>query len=122
MIAGHRGDRRRAREGLGDGDPSVRAAALGALGRLADLGAGDLLAGLADPSAAVRRRAAQEAAAIDEGADHRPLDDALVRTTSDPDPLVVDAACWALGERQVASAVGALAAATTHPDIRCRET
>src|SRR5580704_5277284 len=43
VIAGHRGDRAAARAALGDPDPAVRAAALGALARMAALGPDDVV-------------------------------------------------------------------------------
>jgi HEAT repeat protein len=120
VIAGHRGDDATVRDAGADPDPSVRAAALGALGRLGALGADDVVAAFADPSAVVRRRAAQEAATVDDGA--IPVDAALERALGDPDPLVVEAACWAFGEREVPGAVTALGdVARSHQDMRCRE-
>jgi len=120
VIAGHRGDEATVRGAGADPDPSVRAAALGALGRLAALGPDDVVAAFADPSPVVRRRAAQEAATVDDRP--VPVDAALERALADPDPLVVEAACWALGERLVTGAVTTLGdVARTHPDTRCRE-
>jgi HEAT repeat protein len=120
VIAGHRGDRAAARGALGDADPAVRAAALGALARMAALRPDDVVAGLGDPSGAVRRRAAEEAATVDDRSAQ--IDAALARALADDDALVVEAACWALGERQVAAAVPAVGdIAATHADVRCRE-
>jgi HEAT repeat protein len=116
-LAGHDGDEAAARSLLSDPAPGVRATALGALARMGHLQEADVLAGLADAGPEVRRRACEEAvgvAAIDLGV--------LLR---DPDPTVVEAAAWALGERGDAAgapAVTALAAvATAHEDPLCRE-
>ncbi len=90
-VAGHTGDEKAARSLLADPSPGVRATALGALARMGAATDADVAAGLADPVAQVRRRACQVAvrhAAVD----LRPL---LV----DDDPMVVEAAAWALGER-----------------------
>lgn len=118
-IAGHTGDAPTARGGLGDEDAGVRATALGALARLGLLTAGDVRAALADPAPAVRRRAAGEA---------RHLHDVdLVPVLADPDPLVAEAAAWALGERgehepAPPDVVTALAGvATHHEDALVRE-
>jgi HEAT repeat protein len=76
----------------------------------------DVTAALADAVADVRRRACEVAVS------HLPVD--LRRTLSDADPMVVEAAAWALGERgsDAAGAVDALVAvATDHPDALCRE-
>jgi HEAT repeat protein len=115
-IAGHRGDEATARALLQDGDPTVRATALGALARAGALQATDLEQALADADPIVRRRACEEAAgvvAVD-----------LVPLLADVDTSVVEAAAWALGERgaDAASAVDALASvARTQDDALCRE-
>jgi HEAT repeat protein len=74
----------------------------------------DLIHALADDAAVVRRRAAEVAAT-------RPavsIDAAL----TDTDPSVVEAACWAAGEREDADAVPLLSAvARAHEDPLCRE-
>ena len=148
-VAGHRGDEPGARAHLVDPDPSVRATALSALVRMGRAGPDDVLAGLHDPTPTVRRRAARaagEAAAAGAGVTGAggaapsggagtgargtgapsPVDAALVRALADPDALVVDAACWAIGERggggdpdAVTAALSAVA--TGHADARCRE-
>ena len=115
-MAGHRGDEVAARAGLADQDPSVRAAALGALARMGLLTDADLVAGLADPSFSARRRAAELAAA------HPHVD--LAAVLGDAEPLVAEMAAWALGERPTSdlSTVATLAAmATNHADPLCRE-
>lgn len=119
-MAGHLGDEARVRAALADPAPSVRAAALGALARLGSVDDGDVLTGLADGSAVVRRRAAEEAGAMSpvDG----PLSPALRAALDDADPLVAEAACWALGEWRTSAAVPALGTVVRdHPDTRCRE-
>lgn len=113
-IAGHRGDEATARALLEDGDPGVRATALGALARMGQLRSDDLLRSLADPVPEVRRRACELATT------HREVD--LVPLLADPDDRVVEVAAWALGEHEAAAAVDALATvATGHPEPLCRE-
>jgi HEAT repeat protein len=70
----------------------VRAAALGALERLGELGDNDLVAALDDVHVTVRRRAAEIAAR------HPDVD--LVGALSDDDPRVVEVAAWACGEHE----------------------
>jgi HEAT repeat protein len=117
VRAGHEADEKTARRLLVDSDPTVRAAALGALARMGRLGPDQLGRALADPDAAVRRRACELAAAVPE-ADLLPL-------LSDPQASVVEVAAWALGEQGPSAgsgAVGALArVATEHDDALCRE-
>jgi HEAT repeat protein len=76
----------------------------------------DVTAALADPVAEVRRRACE--VAVPHGAlDLRPL-------LADADPMVVEAAAWALGERGpdgVAAVDELVAVAGTHADPLCRE-
>ena len=122
-AAGHQGDLAAARRGLGDPDPGVRAAALGALARLGELHSDDVIGAL-DPSGPVevRRRAVDAATAVRGPGSRSALPAALVHALGDPDPLVVVGAAWYLGERRHVPAVGPLAAlAGTHPDPRCRE-
>jgi len=91
-VAGHTGDTTIARAGLASADPTDRAAALGALHRLRALEVAALAAALADTDAAVRRRAAEIAAAY-------PAVD-LLASLDDPDDRVVEVAAWACGERE----------------------
>jgi HEAT repeat protein len=122
VVAGHRGDEAAARQLLGDGAPSVRAAALGALARMERVGADDVLVGLADASATVRERATRAAGTSRAASGSPAVTAALVDLLDDRDPLVVEATCWALGERAERVAVPGLAeVATRHPDPRCRE-
>jgi HEAT repeat protein len=91
VIAGHRGDDATARSALGDDDPSVRSAALGALDRTGSLTAADLLSAFEDVAAAVRGRAAEIAA--------RHVDPSAAVLLDDPDDDVVEMAAWACGEQ-----------------------
>ncbi len=113
-LAGHSGDETGARRALADDDPGTRAVALGALARLGELGDGELRAALADPSPTVRRRAAE--LAVPTGVD-------LVPVLADPDPLVVEQAAWALGERAPAPRIVAALAGVAggHDDALVRE-
>jgi HEAT repeat protein len=92
VTAGHQADEPRARRLLRHEDPEVRAAAHGALARMGALAGGDLTAGLADPSAAVRARCVALATAFP-GVDLVPLLD-------DPDAAVAEQAAWAIGEQR----------------------
>lgn len=92
VVAGHRGDRSAAADGLLDDDAEVRAAALGALERCDALTDAVLTAGFADVGPAVRRRAVELAA-------RRPGVD-LLRPLHDDDPTVVEVAAWACGEHE----------------------
>src|SRR6202158_439020 len=113
-VAGHRHDEPGARAFLTIGDPVVRATALGALARMDRLTADDVRSGLADGDPVVRRRAAALAVHTHEAP--------LVTTLDAPDHLVVEAACWALGERADRDSVVALGDTVTgHQDPLCRE-
>lgn len=90
-AAGHSGDVATAYSALADLDPGVRATALGALARLGVLDAAILGALVPDDSPVVRRRCAQLAAGV-AGFDLIPL-------LADDDPMVVEMAAWACGER-----------------------
>ena len=115
-LSGQAEDEEGVRRFLADPSPKVRATALGALSRLARVTEADVLAALSDPDPLLRRRGCEVARSLP-GAD-------LLPVLSDPDPSVVEAAAWALGERE-AAAPGAVAAlsgvATAHPDPLCRE-
>ncbi|HVM08201.1 MAG TPA: HEAT repeat domain-containing protein [Acidimicrobiales bacterium] len=114
-IAGHSGDERTARLGLGSDDGSVRSTALGALARMGRLIADDLRLSLGDTDPRVRRRAAELAK------DHPEVD--LLGALDDRDPLVAEAAAYALGERPAdPDVVAALSTvATGHSDALVRE-
>lgn len=118
-LAGHIGDADTARAALSDDIPAVRATAIGALERLGVLTPLDLEAALQDTSPAVRRRACEAAARLP--GDGPPFLRAVL--VSD-DPMVVEVAAWACGEREPAEAdiVAPLAAlATGHEDALVRE-
>ncbi len=90
-LAGHLGDTDTLRELLDDPHPAVRATVLTALQRCDALYDDVLRAALADTDPQVRHRAAELAASHDGVS--------LIATLSDRDPLVVEAAAWAAGER-----------------------
>ena len=114
-LAGHGGDEGGARRALADPDPGTRAVALGALGRLGALTAGDLTAALADEAPVVRARAVELAVPVSE------VD--LVPLLDDADPFVAEQAAWALGERPPDNGVVTALARTTqgHDDPLVRE-
>lgn len=89
-AAGHTGDEATARAAFADADATARELALGALHRMGRLQPADLAHAMADPSPAVRRRAAI-IAATDATVD-------IMALLADPDPTVVEAAAWAAGE------------------------
>jgi HEAT repeat protein len=117
-LAGHQGDEATARLGLQDPSGHVRATAVGALQRMNRLTTSDVETALADPAAVVRRRACE--ASIGLGVDITPL-------LADRDELVVEAACFALGEGgssgadQAETTVALSAVAADHKDPLCRE-
>ena len=95
--AGHRGDAATARAHLADDDAKVRAAALAALQRCDAVTGAELAAGIADPSPTVRGRTAELIAALRGGGPA--ADVALLPLLHDEDPVVVETAAWAAGER-----------------------
>ena len=116
ILAGHGAHPDTAREFLSDPEPSVRGAALGALDRLGVLTSTDLAAALVDQSPAVRRRGLEATAS---GHDSDPA--SLLGANA---PLVVETACWAIGERARIDAVSLLSlieVASGHDDALCRE-
>ena len=92
IIAGHGGDTAMAAAHLDDPDPTVRAAAIGALDRLGELTAVQVTAGLADIAPEVRRRAAELAGTR--------VGISLVALLDDDDPTVIEVAAWACGEQE----------------------
>jgi HEAT repeat protein len=115
-LAGHRGDVDLAGAALADPEPIVRATALGALDRMGSLGPDALAAALHDPSAVVRRRAAELAA--------RHPGVSLYEALQDDDPEVTEAAAFACGEQDSveAAVVWRLTElATQHEDALVRE-
>lgn len=122
VAAGHRRDAATARRGLESHDARIREAALGALARAGGLETRDLVTALSDASPAVRRRACDLAALVPAGAPREGLMPALEHALADDDALVVEAACWALGEWGETRAVQELAHVSGHhPDARARE-
>jgi HEAT repeat protein len=106
-LAGHRGDAAAARALLGDSDAEVRATALAALARAGGLAVDDVAAAAADPSPAVRRRAAEVAAAAwAPPNDADPVPDpartevaaVVAALLHDGDASVAEVAAWACGE------------------------
>lgn len=121
-MAGHEGDLDGARAGLTDAEGVVRAAALGAVARLGALDAQALLVALSDPDPAVRRRGLELSPAVDLHQGPASFAEAIRQCLADPDPLVVESACWAVGELGDSGAVTAVASvAGRHDDTRCRE-
>ncbi len=138
-IAGHTGDAQAVIEALISDDPALRIAALGAATRLEILGEESLLAALADPSPAVRRRAAEltPKACTNPGADGEQRrgrgGGGSVRVVEQlvdllDDPSCAEVAAHALGEvdalpvESTAAVEDALAdQATSHDDPICRE-
>jgi HEAT repeat protein len=121
-LAGHRGDAAPARRGLGDPDPGVQAAALGALARLGELTADDVAAALEHGPVTLRRRAVDAAPGVKGRGSRSVLPAAVAHALGDPDPLVVVGAAWYLGERRFLPALPELVTtATGHDDARCRE-
>jgi len=116
-LAGYQDDEAAARDGITDPSGDVRATALGALQRMGRLSIGDLETGLADQSPVVRRRACEIGAAI--------AVPGLVGALRDPDALVVEAACFALGEQGEDAGPEVLPVliqvASAHRDPLCRE-
>jgi HEAT repeat protein len=108
VIAGHSSDLATATAGLASADAGVRIAALGALDRLGELTATDLTTATRDPTASVRRRAAELAAS------HADVE--LLPLLADDDLTVVEIAAWSCGEREVVSdaVLGRLIELATH--------
>lgn len=90
VLAGYRGDDEAVRNGLVDGDPLVRVAALGAAERRGTLSDEVLATMVTDPDHRVRRRVAELAAR------HPDID--LLPLLVDDDSSVVEMAAWACGE------------------------
>jgi HEAT repeat protein len=103
-------------------DAQVRIAVLNAKSRLSALTVSEVLRGLNDHDARVRRRALELSSTVTGRGVKTTLIDGLINALSDEDPLVVDGACWAIGERQAAQALEPLCdLARNHSDPRCRE-
>lgn len=145
LVAGHTGDTGLALELAKHPEAAVRQAALGGLASAGSLETALIVDALGDESWVVRRRACELAGRVaittdEAGADGRGAEgvaddtagallDRLVETLADPEPLVSEAAAWALGELtpQVrfaghARCVESLGSMTTgHGDPLCRE-
>lgn len=122
MVAGHRAEAAPARAATHHRDPRIRGAALGALGRAGALEVQDLVRALSDPAPEVRRRACELVAAGTPATGREGVLGALRPLVADPDAVVVEAACWALGEQVDHDAVPALCrAAAEATDPRARE-
>jgi HEAT repeat protein len=122
ILAGHAGNADNARRALTDPEAEVRAAALGALGRLGLLSVPDIEVALASPDAVVRRRATDAALSVRGTGSRSTLYRLAIGALGDPDSLVVVGAAWFLAERRVDAAVPALMeVARRHDDTRCRE-
>jgi len=113
-FSGRAGNESIVRRFLDDPDAKVRVAALAALVRMGKAVVADINRFLTDRDPGVRRSACELAA-------HVPA--SLVATRlDDPDPRVVEAAAFALGELEESDATPALAVvARTHDDALCRE-
>lgn len=121
-LAGYKGDRETVRQAVTHSNGKVRAAALGALVRMGCLDMAQLLHGLEDPVPLVRRKACELVGDSQLGRQRATLLAATRRLLEDGDPLVVDSACWAVGEHADRRAVRRLVnVAGQHPDARCRE-
>jgi HEAT repeat protein len=132
VAAGHRGDLGTATGLLADPDPTVRAAAVGALARLGGLEGRHLREALADPDQGVRRRACEEAGRGlgrgGAGGAETPVApgetvELLAAALDDDEPAVVEAATWALGEAGAAAGriVPRLAVLAATATPLCRE-
>ena len=150
ILVGHNGDAGAARDLLTDPAAPVRAAALGALDRIARTNRADgpttdeLAASLADPAPAVRQRALEVLAGPGRlsdpdqpGGSRRDHDDSATRLLGpllaclgDTDHSVLEVACWAAGELpEIAEATvdalvevaGPARGQGAHEDALCRE-
>lgn len=116
VSAGHRNEPAQAEPFLTDPASAVRVAALGAMARCRTLTVQHLRAAFADDSGAVRARAGELAVAVDGITPADLLDD--------PDPQVVEIACFACGEHEWLHTppIAQLSAiAEGHDDALCRE-
>jgi HEAT repeat protein len=119
VVAGHRRDVGTALRALRSADARLREVALGALSRAGALDPRTVECLLReDPDPAVRRRACDVAATLEPTG---PMLSALRGALDDPDALVVEAACWALGESPSAPVAELARTARSHPDARARE-
>lgn len=124
VLAGYTNDKPTAQSLLLDTEPLVRVAALGALERLGVLEKSQLIECLEDDKPSVRLRALE----VLGGATGHLLGDLaateLPRLLADPEPSVVEVACWAAGEHpdkaeELVHSV--VSVALHHDDPLCRE-
>tara|TARA_B100000686_G_C16645521_1_gene892579 strand:- start:84 stop:674 length:591 start_codon:yes stop_codon:yes gene_type:complete len=116
IMAGHTGDTNTARLLLSDPEAKVRASALTSLERLQALKKEDIQTALTDTSPEVRQRGLEVAA------NHTDTD--LCMLLDDDEPLVVETACWVIGEQAKSkpeSLRGLIKVASKHDDPLCRE-
>ena len=100
----------------------VRVAVLSARQRLGALNVNHVLNALHDLYPRVRKRGLELASVVTGRGSKTLLIAAVCTCLNDPDPLVVDAACWALGERRARAGVAPLIICSKdHEDPRCRE-
>jgi HEAT repeat protein len=122
IAAGHAGEVETVRRGLGDPDPNVQAAALGALARCGAVSLADIARATEAGPVQLRRRAGDAALSVRGRGSRSELYRIMEAALADPDPLVVVGAAWFLGERRVRAAAPALSeVARAHEDVRCRE-
>lgn len=108
------------REAIGHAHPRARVIAMRGLARLDELSVVEWSLLLSDPDSEVRRETLSEIGS--RGTCPVPTD-LLCTGLSDEDPLVAEAAAFALGECAVVEAESALIAMVqSHDDARCRET
>ena len=116
ILAEQAGDVRSLEESLANPDATLRALAIGSLGRLKQITLAHIEAGLGDNDRNVRVRAIEVAIA------HHDID--LTPLLDDQDDLVVETAAWALGERESAEdrVITALCRVGADHDVSiCRE-
>lgn len=122
IAAGFSGDVAVAKGALESRRPDLRIAGLGALERCGALTVDQLCAAMGDSDHNVRRRAMELGATARGRGTKSTLITAAISGLGDDEPLVVDAACWLLGEHRARAAVPALiATSANHDDARCRE-
>lgn len=134
VLAGHTGDVDTVQALCTDPAPVVRAAALAALARLDALTGDALSQGLVDPEPAVRRRALEVLGdpTVNASTATTVAADRLPTLLADPEPSVVEVACWAAGEYPdladvlvdpvvTVAGTGPDSDRPGHPDHLCRE-
>lgn len=108
------------RRALSHDHPRARIIAMRGLARIDELSSSEWTAAVLDPDPDVRREAIAELGSLG----HCPVSpDLLIASLHDDDPLVAEAAAFALGECGIGDAEAALAdMVSSHDDARCRET